>query len=125
MDNPLVSVIIPTKNEGKIIEACLCSLREQTTKHDFEIIMVDTNSRDNTLELAEKYGVKIVKENRPGKNKARETGSNHAAGEILCFTEADCQVPATWIDTIVKTFESHREAAAVTGIYTFSNSTFG
>lgn len=120
---PFVSVIIPTKNEGKTIKACLESLKLQHTSYPYEIILVDTNSQDQTLTIAQKYKVRVIKENRPGKNIARQTGSCHAQGHIFAFTEADCVVPSNWVETIITKFNSNPSAVALTGIYTFIDTT--
>ena len=58
MDNPLVSVIVPTKNSSKTLEACLRSIKEQSYKN-IEIIVVDNNSIDDTKESAKKYTDKV------------------------------------------------------------------
>lgn len=121
---PLVSIIVPTRNEERVIENCLRSLTHQTTEHPYEIILVDTLSDDKTLEIAEKYGVKVISDARRGKPIARQTGADNANGEILCFTEADCVVTDTWLSTIIRNFNEHPEAVAVTGAYTFINSTW-
>jgi glycosyltransferase involved in cell wall biosynthesis len=57
----LVSVIIPVYNEEKVIGECLVSLKSQTLK-DFEVIVVDDGSTDNTLEILEKFDVKVLKQ---------------------------------------------------------------
>ncbi len=54
MENPLVSVIIPTYNSSRTLEKCLESIKNQTYKN-VEIIVVDNNSTDNTKEIAKKY----------------------------------------------------------------------
>lgn len=121
---PLVTIIVPTRNEESVIENCLRSLTNQTTEHPYEIILVDTLSEDKTQEIAKKFGVKVISDDRRGKPIARQTGADNAKGEILCFTEADCVVTETWLSAIISTFETHPEAVAVTGIYTFINSTW-
>ena len=58
MEQPLVSIIIPTKNSNKFLEKCLKSIRNQVYKN-IEIIVVDNNSTDRTLETARKYACVI------------------------------------------------------------------
>jgi glycosyltransferase involved in cell wall biosynthesis len=80
------SFIIPTLNEGKYIEGCLRSIRKQ--KESYEIIVVDSYSKDNTVKIARKYG-KVVFEGRKGPAVARNTGARKAKGRILVFPDAD------------------------------------
>jgi glycosyltransferase involved in cell wall biosynthesis len=54
-----ISVIVPTYNEGRTIRKCLEALRNQTFK-DYEIVVVDGHSKDNTVEVAKKYADKIL-----------------------------------------------------------------
>jgi glycosyltransferase involved in cell wall biosynthesis len=61
MLNPNVSIIIPMRNESRYIARCLDSLNNQTYK-DFEIILIDDGSTDNTIEIASKYDAKILKQ---------------------------------------------------------------
>ena len=52
----MISVVIPAFNEGEGIEACLKSVCDQTLPRDqYEVIVVDGNSKDNTREIAAKY----------------------------------------------------------------------
>jgi len=59
METPLVSITIPTKNSGDTIEECLKSARNQTYSN-IELIVIDTQSTDNTLEISKKYSSKII-----------------------------------------------------------------
>jgi len=56
-----VSIIIPTKNNGDILEKCLASIQNLDYPKDrYEVIVVDGHSTDDTVEIAEKYGCKVV-----------------------------------------------------------------
>ena len=87
-----VTVIIPTYNEEKVIEACLESLSKQTLK-DAEIIVVDDGSTDETINILQKVrksrGVKIFKQKHKGPGAARNLGVRRAKGEVLVFVDAD------------------------------------
>lgn len=117
-----VSIIIPTKNEELRIHSCLQALANQKTNYTFEIIIVDTNSTDNTVKIAKQFTKHIIHEPTPGRNIARRTGSEAAKGSIICFTEADCIVPQNWIQTIVETFQQQPDAVGVVGRYMFIHS---
>ena len=91
---PLISVIVPARNEEVSLGACLESLVSQLGVEK-EIIVVDDNSTDRTRQIAESYaGVRIIQpdplpENWTGKNNAVMAGAKIARGEWLLFTDAD------------------------------------
>jgi glycosyltransferase involved in cell wall biosynthesis len=91
---PLVSVIIPARNEEACLGACLESLVAQTGV-PFEIIVVDDHSTDRTREIAASFPNVQVIEARPlpsgwtGKNNAVTTGARQARGQWFLFTDAD------------------------------------
>jgi|SRR3989344_424469 len=101
-----VSVVIPAYNEEKYIEKCLDSLMQQTVS-PAEIIVVNNNSKDKTVELTKKYPVKIVNEKTQGLIPARNRGFNEAKHEIIARTDADSIVPKDWIEKITLTFNSN------------------
>jgi glycosyltransferase involved in cell wall biosynthesis len=87
--NPKISVVIPTLNEEKYIEKTLLSLKAQTIKVPYEIIVVDSNSKDRTVEIARKYADKVIITKRKGIAVGRNVGAKYARGEILVFVDAD------------------------------------
>lgn len=108
-----LSVVISVYNEEKLIEACLESLLAQTRRAD-EIILVDNNCTDQTVALARKYPVRIVKEKKQGIWAARATGYDAAKGDIIVCTDADARFPASWLELIEKQFHES-SVIAVTG----------
>jgi len=98
IDYPSVSVLVPARNEERNIRNCIVSLAEQNYT-DFEIVVLDDNSEDNTLsilyELKEKYkNIKIVSgkslpEGWAGKNFACHQLYLESKGKYLLFTDAD------------------------------------
>lgn len=109
--------MIPAFNEEVYIEDCLKSLKNQKEKAD-EIIVVDNNSSDKTVEIAKKFKVRIVKEPRQGISYARNKGFNAAKYEIIARCDADTRVPKNWIGKIKRDFIKY-QADCVTGIATF------
>jgi len=91
---PLISIIIPARNEEANLRSCLDSLVSQTGV-SFEIIVVDDHSTDRTREIAESYASARVLEAGPlptgwtGKNNAVTTGAHAAHGSWFLFTDAD------------------------------------
>jgi glycosyltransferase involved in cell wall biosynthesis len=111
---PLVSIIVPARNEAKLLPKCLSSLAQQRTQVSYEVIVVDTNSEDDTPAIARSFGARVVNEPRKGKVYAFRTGAN---------AEADCILPANWIQTVTDYLEQHPKVVAISGIYTFHSST--
>lgn len=91
---PTVSVIVPARNEEACLRACLESLVAQVGI-EFELIVVDDGSTDNTRAIAESFpGVKVIEPGPlpagwSGKNNAVTAGAEQARGEWLLFTDAD------------------------------------
>lgn len=99
-----VSAIIPAYNEEKYIGKCLESILNQTEKPD-EIIVVDNNCTDKTVEIAQKFGARIVKEEKQGMIYARNAGFDNAKYEILARIDADTILPENWIFKIKGAFK--------------------
>ena len=102
-DSLRVSVVIPVYNEEAYIGACLESLMKQNVKPD-EIIVIDNNSTDNSVAIAQKYPVRIIHEKIQGMTPARNRGFNEARYAIIARTDADTILPVTWIKRIKKNF---------------------
>jgi len=106
-----VSVVIPVYNEEKYIGPCLESLEKQIDKPN-EIIIVDNNCTDNTIEIVKKYmnslPLKIIKEKKQGLVFARNTGFNKAKGDILARCDADSVLPPNWIKKIKENFSKNK-----------------
>ena len=90
-----LSVIIPMYNVEQYIETCIQSVYKQhiDTK-EFEVILVDDESPDNSLQVAEKTtasfdNVKIISQRNKGLGGARNTGIKHAAGKYILFLDSD------------------------------------
>lgn len=103
MENSLVSIIIRTKDEEAWIGRCLNAIKQQTYQN-YEIILVDTGSTDNTLEILKNYDVNLViydEKYIPGK--ALNYGCKVAKGEYFVFISAHClPVNKLWLKNLVK-----------------------
>ena len=85
----MISIIIPTKNEEDVLEECLRSIFSQSV-NPVEVIIVDGSSTDNTLNIAKKFDVKILKEEGfSSPANARNLGAENAKGDILLIMDAD------------------------------------
>ncbi|WP_414622398.1 TIGR04283 family arsenosugar biosynthesis glycosyltransferase [Calothrix sp. CCY 0018] len=93
-----ISIIIPTLNESKNIQATLSSTQIST---NVEVIVVDGGSKDNTVDIVESLGVKVI---TGYQNRARQmnAGAKNATGDILLFLHADTVLPADF-DAMIRT----------------------
>lgn len=91
-----VSVVIPTMNEEESIGEVLDSIIEslEPSEFDFEVMIVDTNSKDRTREIASSKGARVIDEPRRGYGRAYKTGFENAEGDIISTLDADCTYPA-------------------------------
>lgn len=100
-----ISIIIPCYNSEKYLGACMDSVLAQTFE-DFEVILIDDGSKDNTLSVARSYAQKdsrvrvLVKENG-GVAAARNMGLDHAQGEWITFVDSDDLLPADALTTLL------------------------
>lgn len=115
-----ISVIIPAYNRSLMLLQALKSLEQQTLSFsDFEVIVVDNNSKDNTRACMEKFAhstalqFSYVLETRQGDIYTRHTGAKLAKGEILYFTDDDATFDANLLEEISKIFTLHPEVGAL------------
>ncbi|MDA9982378.1 glycosyltransferase [Gammaproteobacteria bacterium] len=112
--SPLVSIVVRSKNEEKWVSSCLRAVFNQSYKN-FEVILVDNQSTDKTVEKAMSYPVKVViiKNYRPGK--AISLGVQNSSGEIIVCLSAHC-VPTNhnWLKNLIANL-SEPDIAAVYG----------
>ena len=118
---PKVSVIVCSYNGGKTLGACLESL-DEVNYPDFEIVLVDDGSKDNTQELVGAYEAKrkkraaltgerlpdfvnVVQRNM-GLSFARNVGAHASKGEIVAYTDSDCMADPDWLYYLVGTLLS-------------------
>src|SRR5437867_2701970 len=104
---PLVSVIIPSLNEENYIEKSLKSVKAQDYKNDIEIIVADSNSKDNTAKIARKYA-KVIVTKRKGISVGRNVGAKKARGEILLFLDADTILMPNVVSEVVRYLEENK-----------------
>ncbi len=114
----MVSVIIPAYNEEGTISDCLDSLVKQKTSLEFEVIVVNNNSTDKTVERVNQYkdrlSLRIIDQPIKGRGAARKKGFDDAKGEIIFSTDADTVVPSNWIGEFTNVLKTGN-IVAVTG----------
>ena len=114
----MISIIIPAYNAAQTIEACIKALQQQTTKETYEIIVVNDASTDNTVAVATAVGAhQIISKGKLGKSGTRNAGAQAAQGEILLFTDSDCEPLPDWIERMITPFRHDAEVVGVKGAY--------
>jgi len=106
LDKAKVSVIIPTMNEERGIGLVINEIKNALDgKRAYEIIVVDTDSRDLTRDIAAGHGAVVVDEPRRGYGRAYKTGFDKATGEIIATLDADMTYPAAEIPELADMLE--------------------
>ena len=101
---PKISVVVCAYNEAATIDECLTSI-ENLTYPDYEIILVNDGSRDATGEIARRHAsVTVLDIPNGGLSAARNVGLEHAAGEIVAYTDGDVRVDPDWLTHLVQPF---------------------
>jgi hypothetical protein len=107
----LVSIIIPNWNGAKYLEKCLLSLKEQTQK-DFELIVVDNGSSDNSVSLLKKIypQAKLIKNKKNlGFARALNQGIKKAKGEFIISLNNDVMVVKDWLENLLVGINKSKE----------------
>lgn len=122
------SVIIPLYNKAPYIEKALRSVMSQTFT-DYEIIVVDDGSRDDSAAIAEKVlqefstQNKLIRQENAGVSMARNNGVASSHGDFLCFLDADDWWAPTFLEEMSKLIEEYPEAGIFGTNYTIVNET--
>lgn len=116
MPLPFVSIIIPAKNEEKLLRGCISSLHQlDYPKEKIEIIIVDGLSTDNTIGVALEMGAKVINNVKQTVSPGRNIGFENAKGDLIAFTDADCIVDTNWLSNCLKYFENDPTVACAGG----------
>ncbi|HEY7115650.1 MAG TPA: glycosyltransferase [Tepidisphaeraceae bacterium] len=94
---PMMSVIICSYNGASTVESCLRSM-ERIRYPAYEVIFVDDGSTDGTQEILKKFPwVRNIRQKNMGLSYARNVGMNAARGEIIVYTDSDCEADEDWL----------------------------
>jgi 2-polyprenyl-3-methyl-5-hydroxy-6-metoxy-1,4-benzoquinol methylase/glycosyltransferase involved in cell wall biosynthesis len=111
-----ISVIIPVKNGGEQLRGLLQKIRAQRKVQNVEIIIIDSESTDNSVEIAMEYGAKIIKISQKEFNHGatRNLGAKEAKGDYLVFTVQDAMPNNDyWLYNMICPFLEYPELAAI------------
>jgi glycosyltransferase involved in cell wall biosynthesis len=111
LNKPLVTVIIPTYNRGWVVQEAIDSVLDQDF-NDYELIVVDDGSDDNTREILGAYGkaITVLQQSNRGVSAARNRGIAEAAGRLIAFLDSDDLWLPRKLTTQVKFFAENADA---------------
>ncbi len=131
----MLSIIIPIYNSENYLKRCLDSIISQTNK-DFEVILIDDGSRDNSANICEQYCVnnsnfKYYFQKNAGPGAARNTGLKYTNGEFISFIDPDDFVSPSYVEKILINMNSdilffssiHKKTNGNEETHTFNNNT--
>ena len=116
----MISIIIPVYNTSKYLDQCLQSVLDQTYT-DWECILVDDGSTDNSGEICDNWGKKdnrfiIIHQKNQGVSAARNHGIKKSKGEYLCFIDSDDWVNPTYLFDMINGIDVEMTDMVVTGL---------
>lgn len=109
----LISVIVPVYNAEKFLHYCIDSILNQTFI-DFELILVDDGSLDNSGKVCDEYAekderVKVIHKQNGGVSSARNAGVEAAQGEYICFVDGDDYLESNYLDVLIETKKEYSD----------------
>lgn len=124
VENQKISVVVAMRNEASAIQDLLKSLLKQDYTN-YEIILVDDHSSDNTKEVIQTFKrdnpegagkIRLMRNHGTGKKAALTSGVIAAVGDIIATTDADAVVPPQWLSYINTTFSSDKIQFVLGGV---------
>lgn len=116
------SVVVPSYNSSRTLPECLRALLNQNiSRNEYEILVVDDGSTDNTKRLIKPFtdknkNIRYIYQKNKGPAAARNLGARKARGSILLFTDSDCVPEKNWIKSMTMPFQDN-EIVGVAGAY--------
>jgi glycosyltransferase involved in cell wall biosynthesis len=118
--SPLISLVIPARNEAEYLPGLLDSVEEAVRRFDgagnIEVIVSDNGSTDSTARIARQRGCVVVTEQRRIIAAVRNSGASRARGRILAFTDADNLIHPETFNLIAETMSSDCAVGGTTGV---------
>ena len=119
---PTISVIVPVYNVERYLARCIDSILAQTFM-DFELILIDDGSPDNSGRICDEYAAKdarirVFHQENGGVSSARNHGIDAALGEYVCFVDSDDLILPTYLETLFETITENDADIATCGYIT-------
>jgi len=103
---PKFSIIVPVYNVEKYIKKCLDSIEKQTFK-DYEVIVVNDGTKDNSMDIVKKYNVEIINQKNKGLSEARNEGVKKAKGDYILFLDSDDYIEKDLLKELSKSLKNN------------------
>lgn len=121
MYTPEISVIVPVYRSERYLEKCITSILNQTFSN-FELILIDDGSPDNSGEICEKYRrldkrVKVIHQQNEGISMARNKGLKISSGKYIVFCDSDDYVEVEWLERLHSTVVLNPDKWILCGLY--------
>ena len=106
-----ISIVVPVYNANNSLHCCIDSILNQTYS-DFELILVDDGSTDESGRICDTYAikdnrVKVIHQDNSGVSAARNTGIINAKGEYICFIDSDDYIDSTFLESLIQMKNIH------------------
>ena len=115
-----LSIIVPVYNAKKYLKKCIDSILKQTYT-DFELILIDDGSTDNSGEICDEYAkansnIRVIHKENEGLVAARKTGLQNALGEYIGFVDSDDYIDEGMYETLMKPIEKNNADISIGGL---------
>lgn len=115
-DAPRVSIAIPCHNQSRFIAEAISSVLDQSYRN-FEVVVIDDGSLDDSAEIAEGLGIRCVRQARSGPSEARNAGFRATTGDFVVFLDGDNRLHPYALEANLHSFEDQPQSAFVGGRY--------
>jgi len=111
----LISVVVPTRDRPRSLDACLAALDTQTAIERFEVVVVDDGSTaaEGVAEVVARHPrARLLRVAQAGPAAARNAGARSSGGAVLCFTDDDCVPEPEWAERLARAIDAGADVVA-------------
>lgn len=120
----MISIVTPTYNRAQLVLKTIESILHQTSP-DWELVIVDDGSTDNTTEVVQKYlsdtRIKYIKKENSGATESRNIGAAHSTGSFITFLDSDDEALPTWLENVYECIDNETAYVCVGAVRKFSD----